>query len=171
MPFLVGTAAGAGGAIGTASYTGAMLAADVALATAAVSATSQIQQGKYQQEMAEYNAALATQEAETVKEAGEYEEREARIEGRRLRAKQLLQFAKGGVVPTTGTPLIVGKKTAVDIEKDIQLQRYGYGLQYSRTLSRARLERMKGKGARRASRWAAGTSLLTGAYRASSVFA
>jgi hypothetical protein len=148
-----------------------MLAADVALTTAAVSATSQYQQGKYMEEMGEYKAGLAKQEAESVKEASEFEERETRIEGRRIRARQLLQFAKGGVVPTTGTPLLVGEETTADIEKDIKLQKYGYGLQYSRTLSRGRLARQEGKYAKRAGAWSGGTSLLTGAYRAASIYA
>ena len=166
MPFLATALVAPGTTYGTAA-----LAADVALTTAAVSATSQYQQGKFQEEMGEYNAALAKQEAESVKEAGEFEERETRVEGRRIRARQLLQFAKGSVVPTTGTPLLVGQETQADIEKDIKLQRYGYGLQYSRTLSRGKLASKEGKYAKRAGAWQAGTSLLTGAYRASSIYA
>lgn len=152
------------------TYGAAAIATDIAITAAVVGATSQIQQGKYQQQMAEYNAALKEREAETITEASEYEEREARRAGRKLKAKQFMQFAKGGVLPTTGTPLLVREETEGEIERNIRLKKYGYGLQYSRAMSDARLQRMMGKSRSRASRWSAGTSLLTGGYRAASVY-
>lgn len=150
-----------------------------ATTTAAVAATAaggyaaygQYQQGKYAERMHKANAALAAQEAEEVKKASEYEERTARIEGRKEKARHLLQFATGGVVPTIGTPLIYQAEAGAKIEKDISLQRYGYGLRYSRAKSEERLQRMMGKTKRKAARWQAGTSLLTGAYRVSSIYA
>ena len=148
----------------------ATVAATAALATGGVMAYSSIQQGKFQEEMGEYNAALARREAESVEEADEFEQRETRAEGRRIRARQLLQWTGGGLVPT-GTYEEISMKTKADIEKDIKLQKYGFGLQKSRTLSRGKLEKQKGKYARRAGTWQAGTSLLTGAYRASSIYA
>ena len=156
---------------GNTAYTAAMIATDVAITAAAVSATSQIQQGKFQEGMLKYNAQLAAREAETIKEASEYEQRAARKEGRKLKAQQFVQFAKGGVVPTTGTPLLVREETAGDIEREVRLKGYGYGIQRSRALSESRLQKMKGKGMSRAARWQAGTSLLTGAYRVSSIYA
>jgi len=148
----------------------ATVAATTAIAAAGTSAYMSYQQGKTTEQQDKYQAALAEREAETVKEAGEYEERQSRIEGRQLRARQLLQFAKGGVVPSTGTPLLVGGKTAADTTRNISLQKYGYGLQYTRSMSQAKLYRMMGKSRSRASRWQAGSSLLTGAYRASSIW-
>lgn len=165
MPFLV-TALAAPGTL----YGAGAIAADVALVAAGTSAYSQYQQGKFQKEMGEYEAGLAKQEAESVKEAGEFEQRETRAEGRRIRARQLLQWTGGGLVPT-GTYEEISMKTQADIEKDIKLQKYGFGLQYSRTLSRGKLARKKGKYASRAGAWQGGTSLLTGAYRASSIYA
>lgn len=150
-------------------YGAAQIAADVAISAAVVGATSQIQQGKYQQQMAEYNAALKEKEAETIEVASEYEEREARREGKKLKARQFMQFAKGGLVPTTGTPLLVREETGGEIERNIRLKRYGYGLQYSRALSDASRQRMIGRSRSRASRWSAGSSLLTGASRVSSI--
>lgn len=171
MPMFAGTAAGVGGAIGTASYTTAMLATDIALISAGMGAYGQYQTGKFQERMTEYNAQLAAQEAETIKEASEYEQRAARKEGRKLKDRQFVQFAKGGVVPTTGTPLLVRQETAEDIEKDIRMMQYGYGIRRGRALSESKLQKMKGKGMSRAARWTAGTSLLTGAYRVSSIYA
>ncbi len=140
------------------------------IGAAGVSAYSSLQQGKFAEQMGERNAALLEQEAESIGKASEFEERETRIEGRKIRARQLLQFAKGGVVPTTGTPSVVGQQTMVDIEKDIKLRKYGYGLQKSRTKSKAKLARLEGRAASRASAWQAGSSLLTGAYRVGSIW-
>jgi hypothetical protein len=150
----------------------AALEATIATVTAAsVGAYSSIQQGKAAEQAGKYNAELAARQAENIKEASEYEEREARIEGRKLRARQLVQFAKGGVVPGAGTPLLVQEETAARTERDIMLQKYGYGQQYVRSLSEAKMQRMMGKSKSRASRWQAGSSLLTGAYRAASIYA
>lgn len=172
MPQLITAVAVPGTLYGLGTAGGvAAIAADVAVLAAGASAYSSIQQGKFAEEMGEYNAALAQQEAESIEEKGEFEERETRAEGRRIRARQLLQFAKGGVVPTTGTPLITSQKITTDVEKDIRLQRYGFGLQYSRALSRGRKAKREGRAASRASAWQAGSSLLTGTYRASSIYA
>ena len=141
-----------------------------AVAAAGTSAYMSYQQGKASEQENKYNAELAVREAETVKEASEYEERQTRIEGRQLRARQLLQFAKGGVVPGTGTALLVRSQTAAKTEQNIAMQKYGYGLQQTKSMSQAKLYKMMGKSKSRASRWQAGSSLLTGAYRASSVY-
>lgn len=169
MPPLAAAPAVVGGTAAAGGISAATVATYAAVAAAGVTAYSTIQQGKYQQQMAEYNAALAEREAETIEEASEFEEREARREGRKLKARQFMQFAKGGVVPTTGTPLLVREETEGEIERSIRLKKYGFGLQYSRALSDAKMQRMIGKSRSRASRWSAGTSLLTGAYRVASI--
>ena len=148
----------------------ATVAATAAMAAGGTSAYMSYQQGRAAEQEGKYNAELAAREAESVKEASAYEERESRIEGRQLRARQLLQFTKGGVVPGTGTPLLVGAHTAAKTEQNIAMQKYGYGLQESRSMSQAKLYKMMGKSKSRASRWQSGQSLLTGAYRASSVY-
>lgn len=148
----------------------ATTAAVTAIGAAGFSAYGQIKQGLFQERMAKYNAKLAAQEAETIKEASEYEQRQARKEGRKLKAQQFVQFAKGGVVPTTGTPLLVREELAEDVEKDIRMMGYGYGIRRSRALSESKLQKMKSKGMSRAARWQAGTSLLTGAYRVASIY-
>ncbi len=154
----------------TIGMTAAQAATNAALIAAGVGTYSSIQQGEIAEQTGKYNAELATRDAQTIKEASAFEEREARVEGRKLRARQLLQFAKGNVVPSGGTPLLVQEETAARTARDITLQKYGYGLQYSRSMSQAKLSRMMGKSKSRASRWQAGSSLLTGAYRASSIY-
>ncbi len=148
----------------------AAVATDVAIGTAAYGAYSTYQQGKYQEDLYKDQAGQSIQEAEQIQEASQYEERESRVEGRKLKARQFLQFAKGGVVPGTGTPLLVGEETATSIERDVQKQKYGYGLEGERKYFEADLYKKKGKAASRAARWSAGTSLLTGAYRTASIY-
>lgn len=147
----------------------ATVAATAAVAAAGTTAYMSYQQGKVAEQQGEFQAALMEREGETFKEASEYEERASRIEGRKLRARQLLQ--SGGLVPGAGTLGLIGEETAAKTARNITLQKYGYGLQYTRSMSQAKLQRMMGKSRSRASRWQAGSSLLTGAYRASSIYA
>jgi len=148
----------------------ATVAATAAMAAGGTSAYMSYQQGKAAEQEGKYNAELAAREAESVKEASAYEERESRIEGRQLRARQLLDWVGGGLPPVGRTLLNVQSQTAAKTEQNIAMQKYGYGLQESRSMSQAKLYKMMGKSKSRASRWQAGSSLLTGAYRASSVY-
>ncbi len=168
MPAAAAPAAGAAAA--TTASTAATVATYAAIAAASYTAYSTYQQGKYQEDLYKDQAAQSVREGEQITEASRFEEREARIEGRKLRARQYLQFAKGGVVPGTGTPLLVGEETAVDIERDIQRGKYGFGLESQRKYFEAGIQRKKGKAASRAARWQAGGSLLTGAYRVASIY-
>ena len=168
MPAAAAPAAGAAAA--TTASTAATVATYAAIAAASYTAYSTYQQGKYQEDLYKDQAAQSVREGEQITEASRFEEREARIEGRKLRARQYLQFAKGGVVPGTGTPLLVGEETAVDIERDIQRGKYGFGLESQRKYFEAGIQRKKGKAASRAARWQAGSSLLTGAYRVASIY-
>lgn len=163
-------AAAVAGTAAAGATTAATVATYAAIAAASYSAYSTYQQGKYQEDLYKQQAGLSIQEAEQIQEASRYEERESRVEGRKLRARQFLQFAKGGVVPGTGTPLLVAEETRTDIERDIQKQKYGYGLESQRKYFEADLSKKKGKAASRAARWSAGTSLLTGAYRVASIY-
>lgn len=140
------------------------------ITSAALTTKSYIDQSKAAEQQGKYQEELALREAETTAEASEHEERESRREAKRLKAKQLVQFAGGGVVPTVGTPLKVIEETQAREEADIGLQRYGYGLQAGRLRSRAEMERRLGRSRSRASRYQAGSSLATGAYRTASLY-
>jgi len=163
-----GIGVGGGTVVG---MTAAQIAANVAMATAVASGYSYQQQSQFQKQQGEYQSQLARREAEETAEAGEHEERESRREARRLKEKQLVQFAKGGVVPSVGTPLKVVTKEQARYEADIGLEKYGYGIQRGRFLSRAQMEKRLGRSKSRASRYMAGTSLATGAYRTASLYA
>lgn len=166
-----GAMAGATWLTGTAAISAATIAADVGLLSGGYSAYSSIQQGKYAEQQGKYQQELALREAEITEEASEHEEREERRGAKKLKARQPVQIAGGGVVPSTGTPLKVISETQAEIGMDIGLQKYGYGLQAGRLRSRAEMERRLGRSRKRASRYYAGTSLATGAYRAASLYA
>ena len=157
-------------AVGLASVlpSAATMATYATIGAAGVGAYSSIQQGRIAEQQSKFQAGLYGQEAESIDKATEFEEREMRVEGRKLRARQLLQ--SGGTVPGTGTNLLVGIDTAKDVEKDIHTMKYGYGLQRRQAYSQAALARMSGKSQKRASRWNAGSSLLTGAYNVGSIY-
>lgn len=163
-----GVGVGGGTVVG---MTAAQLAANVAIATAVASGMSYQQQSQFQKQQGRFQTQLAQREAEETEKASEYEQRESRREAKRLKAKQLVQSAKGGVVPSTGTPLKVISEEQARYEADIGLERYGYGLQRGRFLSRAQMEKRLGRSKSRASRYMAGTSLATGAYRTASLYA
>ena len=148
------------------SSTIAAQTATVALAGAGLSAYSSYQQGQYAEDMGEYNAKVYAAQAESLEKASEHETREERIEKRKLLAKQLVSFAGGGVVPGAGTPLKIMSKTAGDIERDISMTQYGYGLEASQARSKGRYAKSYGKSRKRASLWQAGTTVMTGAARA-----
>lgn len=160
------------GQTATAAQTAAMTTemAVASVATAGMGAYSYTEQARSQRQQGKYDAELARREAEITAEASEHEEREERREAKRLREKQFVQFAGGGVVPSKGTPLKVIADTQAEIEADIGLQTYGYGLKREQLLSRAQMERKLGKSKSRASRYMAGTSLATGAYRTASLY-
>jgi len=140
------------------------------MAMAGVSGYSYMQQSQTQKAQGKYQQELALREAEMTEEASEHEQRETRREARAMKEKQLTQFAGGGVVPSTGTPLKVISETQAGYEADIGLQKYGYGLQAGKLRSRAQMEKLLGKSKSRASRYQAGTSLATGIYRTSSLY-
>ena len=142
-----------------------------ALASSAISAYSAHQQGKAAEQMHKYNAELAAREAQAVDEASDRDERQSRVEARQLRARQFLQFAKGGVMPGSGTPLLIQQETAAEQEKDIAVQRYKYAQQYSRHMGESSLQKMMGKSKSRAGRWQAGSSMLSGVSRAAALSA
>lgn len=145
------------------------IAAGAAAAGAGMGAAGLVGQAQAQRRAAQYNARIAAMEAESIREAAKYEEREARKEGKKLKARQLVQVAKGGTVPGVGTPLLLQTETAAEIEKDIRLMRYGYGLKRSQALSRGRYGKMMGRAKSRASVWGAGKTLATGTYRTASL--
>ena len=140
-----------------------------ALAGTAVSAVSQIQQGKEQQKWSEYNAAIAERDAKAATAAAGYEASQKRKETERLLGRQRALYGKFGVT-MEGSPLELMSETAAEGELDaLMIERTG-AVRAQRYGEEATLSRMKGSSARKASYWGAGTTLLTGAGSAASSY-
>lgn len=127
-----------------------------------MSAFAQRAQGKQQAKWMKYNAAVAEAKAKAEERAGLVAGGRKREEGRRFKARQLALYAKAGVDPTIGSPLVVMQDTAIEIERDARLialtgvERAGF------LESEAGLLRAQAGATRRAGRTAFGTTLLTG---------
>jgi hypothetical protein len=129
------------------------------IAGAAISAGGAIQQGaaaaqqaKLQQDILEQNAKLAERQAKAEREAAEDAAQVFEKEGKRITGAQRVAFARGGVLATEGTPLLVLAETVQDLEEDrLNILREGYlrgsfreseafGLRYQGAAARARGE-------------------------------
>jgi len=112
-----------------------------------MTAYGQYQAAQTQKKWADYNATVSRYESQI---------REEKMKKQKLQilSSQRAAYAGAGV-QLKGTPLEVMDQTARDIERDISLARYGSEIEAERY-------RIKGKEARRAGMWKAGTSLLTG---------
>ena len=120
----------------------------------AATAYGQYQQGKMQQRWAEYNAAVSKQEVALEKQR-------MRKERVKLLSAQRVGYAKAGV-QLTGTPLEVMAETAKEIEHSMILREHRAAIETG-------LWGYKGRAARQAGAWAAGTTLLTGGAQAAAM--
>lgn len=120
-----------------------------------------LQAGRSEQQWYDYNAALDIQRAKDERIAAGYEAGLHRKAGRELLETQRAGYAAAGVTER-GTPSIVAGKTAEEIEIDaLAIERAGE--QRARyAVSQAKMSKMRGKAARRASMWSAGSTLLGG---------
>lgn len=119
-----------------------------------------LEQGRTEQQWYRYNAALDMQRAEEERVSAGYEAGIHRKAGRALLEEQRAGYAAAGVTER-GTPSLVGERTAEEIEIDaLAIERAG-GQRARYAESQARLSKMRGKAARRASYWQAGSTLLS----------
>lgn len=118
-----------------------------------------LEQGRQQQMWYNYNAALDIQRAKDERISAGYEAGIHRKAGRELLEEQRADYAAAGVTER-GTPSIVGERTAEEIEIDaLAIERAG-GQRARYAKSQAKMSKMRGKAARRASYWQAGSTLL-----------
>ncbi len=130
-------------------------------------------QGRAEQDILEQNAALKRREAAAELERARAEARRFGKEGEVLQAKQRVGFAKGGVLATTDTPALVLEETAQELEADrMSILREGF-LSESFRLSEAanlqfqgRAAKARGENIKRASRFKAAGSILSGVGQA-----
>lgn len=138
------------------------IAAAAAVASAGVGTAGAIQSGKSQEDMAEYNAAVATEDAKAAKYKAGYDEQAHRDQVRKTLSAQRAAYGASGV-DMTGSPLLVMEDTAQQGELDALAIRYGGDVEASRQRSAANLYRMQGSSAKTSSYYQAGSTLLSGA--------
>jgi len=119
-------------------------------------------QGQQQAQAAEYNAAVARQQAEAARVAGELEAERIRIAGEKLTGQQKAMYAKSGVT-FAGSPMEVMIDSATQNEMDALMTEYNYAIQASQAESEAALAEWRAKTAVTSSYMRAGTTLLQGA--------
>lgn len=146
---------------------GVEIAAALAMASAVVSAAGSIQQGKASRRMADYQAAVAENNAIAARQEAERAERELREKSRRQLSANRARFAKGGVLPEEGSPLLFNIETGEGGEIDaLNLRREGE-MRATGFQSEAALGRYSGRVAQQQSRIKATSSLLDGMSAAS----
>lgn len=136
--------------------------AGLILGGTALSAISQKKQGEETRKLYQQRAAIAEEEAKAVTKVTDYQARERGKEGRRDVARALVLFAKSGVKPKLGTAGLVGKEIEEEYRKDMAFIMEGGETEASRLRSEAAIERRIGKGAERAGRWGAASTVMTG---------
>lgn len=135
------------------------------VAGAVTGATGALSAGKAQSDMANYNAAVAANQAIAAQQSAAFDEEQHRTKLAKLLSTQKANYGASGVDPNTGTPLQVMADTAAQGELDALAIRYGGAVGAARATSQAELDKMQAKSARVAGYYGAGTSLLTGASR------
>jgi hypothetical protein len=126
-------------------------------------------QAKMDRYMAEYNAKLAEREQQKEAQESLSRQEEMRRKGAAAIGTQKSLLAKGGVVMSEGSPLLVLADTAAQIELDIQREQYesrerGIGLEVQKSYSL--MDAKAADGRKNAATWAGvagvGSALLSG---------
>lgn len=141
---------------------GAEIAIALAAASAVVTAAGAIQQGEASRKMANYQAAIAENNAVAARQEAEFQERQHREKARQILSAQRARAAKGGVLTEEGSPLLFNVDTSEGSEIDaLNIRRRGE-MQATDLRSRAALSRYEGRVAQRSAYFKAGSTLLDG---------
>lgn len=132
-----------------------------AVAGPVLSAFGELEAGKQENRIAQFNASVREQEGEAAVEKAEFDEAV-----HRERVKSALSTQRAGIgasgIDVSGTAALGLEESAIAGELDALAIRHGGAIEKARAKTGAALERFKGKAAKRASRIRAGSSLLTG---------
>lgn len=129
-------------------------------------AVNQYGQGKEAERIHRRNAQIIEQQGIRERKVARTQARERRKEGQRLKARQIVLYAKSGVSPAGGTPLGVTEESLRRIEEQASVIQEHGRYAFERSQSEAYLERQMGKSARRRGKYSAFASLATGLGRA-----
>lgn len=149
----------------------ALAVAGIAIAAvgAGVGAYSAIQQGKAQEDAAKYSAAVDRNNATLASQKAQYEADRQRKRNLILKGKQQAAYAKSGV-EITGSPEDVMFDSAIEGNLDILATRYAGDISARDYEGRARLQNLRGSQAATSSYFNAGSSILSGAGSAASIY-
>lgn len=137
--------------------------AATAIVSTAFTANQQIQQGKYQKGVADYNAAVAENEAQEVRKAGVESENLQRRRTAELLSKQRAQLGAANVDLSSGSALQLQEDTQTAGEVDALRIRSNYDAQVASLQTGAGLTRNQGEFAEQSGRTSATGTLLQGA--------
>lgn len=138
------------------------IAAVVGIASTAFGAYSQIQQGKYQEGVADYNARVAENQAQEVRNKATEEENTHREKVQQLLSRQRAQLGASNVQLTSGSALQLQEDTLTLGEADALRIRDTGDSQFSALNTQADLISDQGDMASTASKTAAAGTLLSG---------
>lgn len=127
----------------------------------AVGAAGALASGQQQKAASEYNAKVATANAEAARQAAADAEDEHRRKASNLLSSQRAAFAAAGV-DLEGSPLEIMSATAAQAERDAIRIRDAGTVQEMQARSQGALDNLTARTAVSSSYWKAGSSLLTG---------
>lgn len=140
--------------------------AALSLAASAVGAFGAIQQGQAASKQANFQAAVAQQQAERERLQAASDEQDYRRKQSRLMASKRAVGGASGVDTTTGSPLFTSEDFAGEAELNALRIRNGGEVRANRAEQFAELKRAQGSSAKTGSYFRAGASLLQGVSNA-----
>lgn len=145
-----------------------MLAAGGAALGGVMSYKGSMAQARQQQQIAEYNAKLAENEAIIAARAKVDEEERLRKQSERLAGTQRVTTAASGI-EMSGSPLQALADTYFSMEKDALRIQYASDIEQTQKQSEATMARLEGKARSAASRSQAYSSLIQGGTQAATL--
>lgn len=134
----------------------------VALASAAVSAVGSIKQGQAQADAANYNAAIAAQNATIAQQQGVAAVEAQRRDSARAIGRMKALYGASGVQSDSGSPVDVLADSASMAELDALTTQYNYRLKALGYENQAELDRSNAKNARTSSYLNAASQVMNG---------
>ena len=141
------------------------VSAIIGLVIAAVQAYAAYEQGQAQQEVYDYNAKVARQQAESAKQAATLQAEADRERSRRIIGRQRSLYGVAGVEVDAGSPLLIKADSARQAELNAQAIEWQGAVQAQNFMQESVLDRFMGRAAARAGTFGAGSTLLKAAGR------
>jgi len=110
-----------------------------------MSAQAQAQQGKDQESVMRYNAAVKEQEAKQLEAKAVIDSQRQAEQAERVRSNLRAQLGASGAVVSEGTPLLLQAKQASELEYDNLMIGYNANVDATRLRNGANLDRAQGK--------------------------